>query len=1073
MEWFSHGGVSLVKSIVLIVLLSISTVPLQEAVNASSGALLQAYPASSSSTPGPRIGLDFAWYVRNGFGSLHGVNPLDGAAVYDYLTHGWQNSGGQSGGFFTAYAYELHSPPLYPPQYIGDANWLLSFIHAANADAGGQRAKIFVRLVAINNFDSTLLGTLQDFLQKLGPASQNPSVAGFGFRGAQEGIYEGGGTCCGGPEGVNFIPATIAYGPTGMNSFPQSASQYGSMWNQFQSLADSYGYSLGISTSMSSMDKYLGQSVSSSYAQWFIEDTGYGACGQSDTTGTCTYNTWYSKVANPPQAPAVAQGVVGGEWDQNWFVPGQAPYYITQTQVQAMFHGFADGYAKNPSAGQYMFIYGMPYLTNDDPTWVKSKGPSPYMSWFLQYAQQYGFMTDYSPAPPPGPSGGGSAQTLAKIPTGLYVHISGDPALSNLKPGWTQTNPVLCCGTDTFSVDGQLTNIETGQGTVGAAIQIMSFDFTTCTWKVLATATTNQQGYYGQSSNSPTGTPIILPSPVLPNTGRNQAYFYPVFAGDSAYGPSNGVLEDLLILPSTVTSTTSTTSTTATTSSSTTTTTTISSSTSSTTTASSSTSTTSSSIPQFDFDLATHPQAVSVPAGSGTASTLSVALLQGQPQMVSLYAVAPPGLSVSFGTSSGLPGFNSVVFIDASGNLTPGVYPVVISGSAGQVKHSANISVTVEPQTHQLYEVTLVASPSGGGSIDPAPGNYQFGSGTTVNITAIAAPGWRLDRWVLDGAFSGNGAFFVLPVQHNTTLEVDFAQPGAQATNNATVAFSTTAEGPAIVSIDGTNFTLPVSFSWQLGSHHQITTLPVLYQADQTRAVFLGWHGSLSGWPGVIYGTGLTLALDVEGDTIVSPNYLTQYHSSFTFTDCKGSSVSPTDVLLKDQKGRNTKLSADQSAWLTKGVLYQVFQAYWMGLNVATLLQDTPVYQARGPQEFQAPLPVCDFKMQVSDVFGSPISGATAAMSFGRGAMLFAQTDAGGVATFPQAPEGPFNASVYYLGVESRLPGNSYLVHSLGVSLVFSVPVLLSATAFFATVLGIALIRRFKRNRGEITSFYE
>jgi hypothetical protein len=504
-------------------------------------------PTFQPSSTGPRIGLDLAWYVRNGFGSLHGINTQDGAAVYTYLTHGWQNSGGQYGGFFTAYAYELHSPPLYPPQYDADANWILAFIHAANADAGGQRAKIFIRLVAIDNFDPTLLGTFQDFLQKLGPASQNPSVVGFGFRGAQEGIYEGGGTCCGGAEGSNYVPATIAYGPSGMNSFPQSASQYSSDWAQFQSLANAYGYPLGISTGMSSMDKYLGQSVSDSHAQWFVEDTGYGACGQSDTTGTCTYNTWYSKVTTPPQASSVAVGVVGGEWDQNWFVPGQAPYYITQTQVQAMFHGFADGYAKNPQAGQYMFIYGMPYLTNDDATWVSSKGPCPYMSWFLQYAQQYGFFTSYSTAPAPGSPGGGSSQPVTTIPTGIYIHVAGDSSIP--QPSWSQTYPVHCCGADTFKIDGQLTNLQTGQGVPNAQVNIMEFNFATCMWFVLTTVTTNSQGYWGYPNGGGTsGNPVVLPSPPLPNTGRNQAYFYPAFLGNSNYGPSNGVLEDLPVV---------------------------------------------------------------------------------------------------------------------------------------------------------------------------------------------------------------------------------------------------------------------------------------------------------------------------------------------------------------------------------------------------------------------------------------------------------------------------------------------------------------------------------------------
>jgi hypothetical protein len=498
---------------------------------------------------GPRLGLDLAWYIRGGFGSMHGIDPSNGSAVYDYLTHGWKDSAGQYGGFFTAYSYELHSPPLYPPQYISDVSWLLSFIHAANVDDGGQRAKVFVRLVAVDNFDPTLLGTLEDFLQRLGPASQNPAVAGIGFRGAQEGIYEGGGTCCGGPEGPNFIGANISYGITGMDSFPQNLTQWDQMWSSMQQVANAYGYPLGISTSLSAIDTYYGQAKVDDVAQWFVEDTGYGACGQSDTTGQCTYNTWYSKVAKPPVDSAVALGVVGGEWDQNWFVLDNPPYYMTQVQIQAMFHGFADGYAKNPRAGQYMFIYGMPYLTNDDSNWVNSSGPCPYMAWFLQYAEQYGFFTDFSSPAPAGQPGGGTTQPVSRIPTGLYIHIVGDPNLNSRRAGYTQTDPVYCCGNDTFSIDGQLISLETSQGVPSATINIMAFNFTSCKWQVFATVITNQEGFYGYPNGGGTLAPsLVFSSPDLPNTGRNQAYFYPSYAGSNEFGPSNGVLEDLPVI---------------------------------------------------------------------------------------------------------------------------------------------------------------------------------------------------------------------------------------------------------------------------------------------------------------------------------------------------------------------------------------------------------------------------------------------------------------------------------------------------------------------------------------------
>ena len=1013
---------------------------------------------SNSSTIGPRIGLDLAWYIRNGFGSLHGVNSNNGTAVYEYLTNGWKDSGGLangscpsgtcSGGFFTAYAYELHSPPLYPPQYISDTNWLLAFIHAANNDAEGQRAKIFIRLVAIDNFDPTLLGTLQDFLQRLGPASQNPSVVGFGFRGAEEGIYEGGGTCCGGgPEGSNFIPATIAFGPTGMNSFPQNASQYASMWNQFQTLANAYGYPLGVSTGMSSMDKYLGQSVSDSHAQWFMEDTGYGACGQSDTTGSCTYSTWYSKVASPPQASSVAVGVVGGEWDQNWFVVNQPPYYITQVQIQAMFHGFADGYAKNPQAGQYMFIYGMPYLTNDDPTWVKSKGPCPYIPWFMQYATQYGFFTDFSTAPAPGAPGEGSTQTEAKAPTGIYINIQGDPNLTPL--GWSQTNPVYCCGEDNFTINGQVTNLETGQGVANAKVEIKAFNFVSCTWYVLLNVTTDSHGYWGYPNgggwNDP---PIVLSSPNLPNTGRNQAYFYPAYLGSSTYGPSNGVLEDLPIVATGTTQTTTTTTSTSTTTSTT-----------ATTTTSTQTTTTSATSSQSstNFSLALSSPSATGVLGSVVQTTASASFPNGVPQSVSFSTSSPPaGVLVSVSTVQDVSGAVSLVTFNITSSAIPGVYPIDIRATVGRTTESKLFILTVQSSMLVTYSLSVSASPSDGGTTSLIPGTYTVPGGESVNVTAYPAQGWSLDHWTVNGQYGGNGTSTRLLITANSSLQAVFAR-GAQAPGLHSVIFSSSSSLNESIIVDGVKYSLPVSFSWQEGSQHEIETAPVIYDSSQTRRLFIGWTGyPFSSRPVIDFVVFSSPSYDL------SPSYLVQSKTSFSFTDCKGSVISPTDVVVQDSAGNTMSLNSSSRAWLDAGVTYQVVQADWMGVNVAGT--SSGLFIADGPSVHQQQLRVCDAYIRITDVFGFPTTGASVVMDLGDVVQLVSDTNSSGVAIFPQVPEGPFTAYLSYLGFSAWISGNSLTQRETNATVVLSYPLMYAAGAFLVVLAAMTV---WKRHRGK------
>ena len=541
--------------------------------------------AATETSPVMRVGLDLSWYVTNGFGSLHGVNcNANAAACYEYLTHGWKDSGGLSdgicpsgdscsGGFFTAYEYDIENPPLYPPGYISpygisNSEWILQFIAAANADHDGTQAKIFIGFILENNFDATLYGAFNDFLNKLGPVQDNPAVAGFEFRGAQEGINTGGGASSWGCEESRFVPSNVVYGLSGMDSFPQNSSQEARMWSEAETKVNSYGYTLGISTGLSDMDTCVSpRDYSDNLAQFFIQGVTIHPSVTASPSASYTDNlkTFYDAVANPPRAPAVSVGTVFGEWDPHWFVPNypQSGYHATRHGIQSSLQGFAEGAAINPTAGQYWFIYGMPYLTNDDASGIAKHGPCPFLPWILRYATEYGFFTDFSaplkpstitPVTPPSPP-----YTLA--PTGLYIHIIGDSFLDGLKPSYSQTDPVHCCGTDKYYINGQLIRLSDGEGVANEQIHIYEFNYTTDKWNPVMlngaplVVTTDSNGYYGGEGSVGT---IVVPSPPLPNTGRNQAYFYPAFLGDSTYGPSNGVLEDLPILAAGATQTTTT-----------------------------------------------------------------------------------------------------------------------------------------------------------------------------------------------------------------------------------------------------------------------------------------------------------------------------------------------------------------------------------------------------------------------------------------------------------------------------------------------------------------------------------
>ena len=529
-----------------------------------------------------RVGLDLTNYRMQPFGSQHGVNcvkPANASQCYNYLVHGWENSGGLadgtcpnggcSGGYFTAFQYEVQMPPwgTEGSAYVTNRNWLLNFIAAANADDGGTRVKIFVIFIPLNEFDPSLSGSFDDFLNRLGPAQDNPSVAGIGFRGAEDGIETGtkgiNPTSC---EGSSKIPAKIAYGPTGMDSYPQNTTQLTTMWDALQTKVNAYGYGLGVSTGLSNMDDAACMGVKDfvdGLAQWWIQDTTIqpSVTGPPPTTSyTINLNTYKNAITSPPRASSVSLGTVFGEWVAQCFIPG----YIysgggcgyTQYGMESSLQGFSQGAVSYPSRAQYWFVYGEASLFGDDRTVNQTIGNTQFLSWILQYATEYGFFTSFSSALTPTTPTDYYPSGYTKVPTGLYIHILGNASLDSQKPKFSQTDPVVCCGKDSYLLDGRLTSDATDAGISGKTIRFYIFDYAHDRWDILnssgstpLTATTNSQGWFGYSSNCPTCAVIKVSSPVLPNTVRDQAYFFDAFLGDGAYQASDGVLEDLPILP--------------------------------------------------------------------------------------------------------------------------------------------------------------------------------------------------------------------------------------------------------------------------------------------------------------------------------------------------------------------------------------------------------------------------------------------------------------------------------------------------------------------------------------------
>ena len=69
---------------------------------------------------------------------------------------------------------------------------------------------------------------------------------------------------------------------------------------------------------------------------------------------------------------------------------------------------------------------------------------------------------------------------------------------------------------------------------------------------------------------------------------------------------------------------------------------------------------------------------------------------------------------------------------------------------------------------------TLTMRVDGGGSTDPTVGNYSYGEGTTVDITATPDSGWQFDSW--SGDVANPGSHTTVTMSSDRTLTANFSK---------------------------------------------------------------------------------------------------------------------------------------------------------------------------------------------------------------------------------------------------------------------------------------------------------
>jgi len=99
----------------------------------------------------------------------------------------------------------------------------------------------------------------------------------------------------------------------------------------------------------------------------------------------------------------------------------------------------------------------------------------------------------------------------------------------------------------------------------------------------------------------------------------------------------------------------------------------------------------------FDYSISVNPSSILVARGSSNTSSISVNLLSGTSQSVSLSVTGCElaGAICSASPNNGNPTFQSTFNVITFFNSTTGTYPVTITGTGGGVTRTASASVTI------------------------------------------------------------------------------------------------------------------------------------------------------------------------------------------------------------------------------------------------------------------------------------------------------------------------------------------------------------------------------------------
>ena len=219
--------------------------------------------------------------------------------------------------------------------------------------------------------------------------------------------------------------------------------------------------------------------------------------------------------------------------------------------------------------------------------------------------------------------------------------------------------------------------------------------------------------------------------------------------------------------------------------------------------------------PPDDFSLSADPTTLSVTAGQGGTSTISTAVISGNPQTVALTSSGTPaGASVSFNPASITTGQSSTATITTSASTPAGSYPITITGTGSSATHGISITLTVTAQPPP-DDFSLSANPTtlsvtaGQGGTSLISSAVTSGNPQPIALAVSGLPAGATGSFDTSNITAGQSATLTLTTSGSTSpgsYPITVTGAGSSATHTTTVTLTVTAgtsPGPRLVQAVG------------------------------------------------------------------------------------------------------------------------------------------------------------------------------------------------------------------------------------------------------------------------------